>query len=103
MLGRHLDELQVGVEIMVPQEVAPKLAKGKEKEAAQEGPQKGVSVHPSRERIAGERHKNKSVAGIEDWIVPSAKKTTKVTRTPRAFSSSDSRVNLLSVDAIDSG
>ena len=54
---------------MVPQEIVPELAKEKEKDAAQEGPQKGVSVQPSRKGIPGERHKNKGVAGVEDWIV----------------------------------
>ena len=93
----------IGVEIVVPQEIASEFAKEKEKGTVQGSPQKGVSVQPSGKGIPDERHKNKGVAGVEDWIVPPAKKTAKVALTRRASTSSALGANSLSADAIDPG
>ena len=94
---------EIGVEIVVPPEGAAKLATERDKEAVQERPLMGVSVQTSGEGSSEVRLKNKGVAGVDDWIVPPAKKTAKVAQTRQVSSSSALGVNSLSADAIDPG
>ena len=94
---------EIGVEIVVPPEGASKLATEKDKEVVQERPLMGVSVQTSGEGSSEVRLKNKGVAGVDDWIVPPAKKTAKAAQTQRPSSASALGVIFLSADAIEPG